>query len=80
MPFAYELPAMNNQSIEEVGKVEDVETDDRGFLQKAYDMFNPSRETIEERLKERSDDMTTFDEKMENNGKTTKQAAKKKKL
>ena len=80
MPFAYELPAMNNQSIEEVGKVEDVETDDRGFLQKAYDMFNPSRETIEERLKERSDDMTTFDEKMENIGITTNQAAQNKAL
>jgi hypothetical protein len=80
MPFAYELPAMNNQSIEEVGKVEDVETDDRGFLQKAYDMFNPSRETIEKRLKERSDDMTTFDEKMENIGIVTNQAAQNKAL
>jgi len=80
MPFAYELPAMNNQSIEEVGKVEDVETDDRGFLQKAYDMFNPSRETIEERLKERSDDMTTFDEKMKNIGIVTNQAAQNKAL
>ena len=80
MPFAYELPAMNNESIEEVGKVENVETDDRGFLQKAYDMFNPSRETIEKRLKERSDDMTTFDEKMENIGIVTNQAAQNKAL
>jgi len=80
MPFAYELPAMNNQNIEEVGKVEDVETDDRGFLQKTYDMFNPSKETVEDRLKKRSDDMTTFDEKMESIGITTNQAAQNKAL
>jgi hypothetical protein len=80
MPFGYELPAMNNQNIEEVGKVEDVETDDRGFLQKTYDMFNPSKETVEDRLKKRSDDMTTFDEKMESIGITTNQAAQNKAL
>jgi hypothetical protein len=68
MPFAYELPAINNQNIEEVGKVEDVETDDRGVLQKFYDMLNPSKETIEDRLKKQQENMTTFDEKMENIG------------
>jgi hypothetical protein len=52
--------------VEEV--VEEAETDDRGFLQKFYDALNPSKETIENRLKKQQEKMTTFDEKMENIG------------
>ena len=52
--------------VEEV--VEEAETDDRGFLQKFYDALNPSKETVENRLKKQQEKMTTFDEKMENIG------------
>jgi len=53
-----------------IGQVEETETetDDRGFLQKFYDTLNPSKETVEERLKKQDEGMTTFDEKMENIG------------
>ena len=65
MPFAYELTPTKDK-VEEV--VEETETDDRGILQKFYDMLNPSKETIENRLKKQQEKMTTFDEKMENIG------------
>jgi len=62
----------NMDSYMPVGQVEEIETeketDDRGFLQKFYDTLNPSKETIEERLKKQDEGMTTFDEKMENIG------------
>ena len=65
MPFAYNITPIKDK-VEEA--VEETETDDRGILQKFYDMLNPSRETIEKRLKEQQEKMTTFDEKMENIG------------
>jgi len=62
----------NMNSYMPVGQVEEIETeketDDRGFLQKFYDTLNPSKETVEERLKKQNEGMTTFDEKMENIG------------
>jgi hypothetical protein len=62
----------NMDSYMPVGQVEAIETeketDDRGVLQKFYDMLNPSKETIEDRLKKQDEGMTTFDEKMENIG------------
>ena len=65
VPFSYELTPIKDK-VEEA--VEETETDDRGILQKFYDMFNPSKETIEDRLKKQDEGMTTFDEKMENIG------------
>ena len=65
MPFAYDITPTKDR-VEEV--VEEAETDDRGILQKFYDMLNPSKETIENRLKKQQEKMTTFDEKMENIG------------
>ena len=65
MPFAYDITPTKDK-VEEV--VEETETDDRGVLQKFYDMFNPSKEKIEDRLKKQQENMTTFDEKMENIG------------
>ena len=65
VPFSYELTPIKDK-VEEA--VEETETDDRGILQKFYDMFNPSKETIEDRLKKQQEKMTTFDEKMENIG------------
>jgi hypothetical protein len=65
VPFSYELIPIKDK-VEEA--VEETETDDRGILQKFYDMFNPSKETIEDRLKKQDEGMTTFDEKMENIG------------
>ena len=65
------LSNLNNMdSYIPVGQVEETETetDDRGFLQKFYDTLNPSKETVEERLKKQDEGMTTFDEKMENIG------------
>ena len=63
----------NMDSYIPVGQVEETETetDDRGFLQKFYDTLNPSKETVEERLKKQDEGMTTFDEKMENIGVVT---------
>jgi hypothetical protein len=62
----------NMESYIPVGQVEETETetetDDRGFLQKFYDMLNPSKETIEEKLKKQDEGTKTFDEKMENIG------------
>ena len=65
VPFSYELTPIKDK-VEEA--VEETETDDRGILQKFYDMFNPSKEKIEDRLKKQDEGMTTFDEKMENIG------------
>ena len=65
MPFAYEITPTKDK-VEEV--VEEAETDDRGFLQKFYDALNPSKQTIEDRLKKQQEKMTTFDEKMKNIG------------
>ena len=79
LPFAYDkaLPLNSSEKIngiEEVPK-EEVDTDDRSFIQKTYEFFNPTKETIENRLQESSDNMTTFDEKLSNIGITTNQAA-----
>ena len=65
MPFAYDITPTKDR-VEEV--VEEAETDDRGFLQKFYDALNPSKQTVEDRLKKQQEKMTTFDEKMENIG------------
>ena len=65
MPFAYNITPTKDK-VEEA--VEETETDDRGILQKFYDMLNPSKETIEKRLQNVEDKSTTFDEKMENIG------------
>ena len=73
MPFAYELTPTKDK-VEEV--VEETETDDRGILQKFYDMLNPSRETIEKRLRDVDAKSTTFDEKMENIGVITNRRKK----
>jgi len=79
LPFAYDraLPLNSSEKIngiEEVPKGE-VDTDDRSFMQKTYEFFNPTKETIEDRLQESSDNKTTFDEKLSNVGITTNQAA-----
>ena len=65
MPFAYNITPTKDK-VEEA--VEETETDDRGILQKFYDMLNPSKETIEKRLQNVEDKSTTFGEKMENIG------------
>ena len=43
MPFAYELEPINT-STNVTPQIDEEETDDRGILQKFYDMFNPSKE------------------------------------
>ena len=79
LPFSYDkaLPLNSSEKIngvEEVPKGE-VDTDDRSFIQKTYEFFNPTKETIENRLQESSDNMTTFDEKLSSIGITTNRAA-----